>query len=108
LGKTNVKKNRDNDQLSLAGTEEGEILGRLNDRVEKAIATIQELRRERDTLRRQLDDATARLQEQGDAADRASTLEEDNERFKRERSEIRDRIESILGNLEALEEATEA
>lgn len=102
-----MKKNRDNDQLSLAGTEEGEILGRLNDRVEKAIATIQELRRERDTLRRQLDEATARLQEQGDAADRASTLEEDNERFKRERSEIRDRIESILGNLEALEEGAE-
>jgi FtsZ-binding cell division protein ZapB len=103
-----VKKSRDTEQLSLAGTEEGEILGRLNDRVEKAIATIQELRRERDTLRRQLDDATARLQEQGDAADRASTLEEDNERFKRERSEIRDRIESILGNLEALEETPES
>ena len=102
-----MKKNRDNDQLSLAGTEEGEILGRLNDRVEKAIATIQELRRERDTLRRQLDDATARLQEQGDAAGRASTLEEDNERFKRERGEIRDRIESILGSLEALEETPE-
>ena len=100
-----MKKNRDNDQLSLAGTEEGEILGRLNDRVEKAIATIQELRKERDTLRRQLDEATARAQEQGDAAERASTLEEDNERFKRERGEIRERIESILGNLEALEEA---
>ena len=99
-----MKKNRENDQLTLAGTEEGEILGRLNERVEKAIATIQELRRERDTLRRQLDEATARVQEQGDAAERASTLEEDNERFKRERSEIRDRIESILGNLEALEE----
>ena len=102
-----MKKNRDNDQLTLAGTEEGEILGRLNDRVEKAIATIQELRKERDTLRRQLDDATARLQEQGDAAERASTLEEDNERFKRERGEIRDRIESILDNLEALEETPE-
>jgi FtsZ-binding cell division protein ZapB len=103
----NVKKTRENDQLTLAGTEEEEILGRLNDRVEKAIATIQELRKERDTLRRQLDDATARLQEQGDAAERATTLEEDNERFKRERGEIRDRIESILTNLEALEE-TEA
>jgi FtsZ-binding cell division protein ZapB len=101
-----VKKNRDTEQLTLAGTEEGEILSRLNDRVEKAIATIQELRRERDTLRRQLDDATARLQEQGDASERASTLEEDNERFKRERGEIRDRIESILGNLEALEETS--
>jgi FtsZ-binding cell division protein ZapB len=99
-----VKKTRENDQLTLAGTEEEEILGRLNDRVEKAIATIQELRKERDTLRRQLDDATARLQETGDAAERASTLEEDNDRFKRERGEIRDRIESILSNLEALEE----
>jgi FtsZ-binding cell division protein ZapB len=99
-----VKKNRDNDQLTLAGTEEGEILGRLNDRVEKAIATIQELRRERDTLRRQLDDATARLQQQDDNAERASTLEEDNDRFKRERTEIKNRIESILGSLEALEE----
>ncbi|MEA2326382.1 MAG: Cell division protein ZapB [Thermoanaerobaculia bacterium] len=100
-----MKKTRENDQLTLAGTEEEEILGRLNDRVEKAIATIQELRKERDTLRRQLDDATARLQEQGDASERASTLEEDNDRFKRERGEIRDRIESILSNLEALEEA---
>ena len=99
-----MKKTRENDQLTLAGTEEEEILGRLNDRVEKAIATIQELRKERDTLRRQLDDATARLQENGDAAERASTLEEDNDRFKRERGEIRDRIESILSNLEALEE----
>jgi len=99
-----VKKTRENDQLTLAGTEEEEILGRLNDRVEKAIATIQELRKERDTLRRQLDDATTRLQENGDAAERASTLEEDNDRFKRERGEIRDRIESILTNLEALEE----
>ena len=99
-----MKKTRENDQLTLAGTEEEEILGRLNDRVEKAIATIQELRKERDTLRRQLDDATARVKENGDAAERASTLEEDNDRFKRERGEIRDRIESILTNLEALEE----
>ena len=99
-----MKKTRETDQLTLAGTEEEEILGRLNERVEKAIATIQELRKERDTLRRQLDDATARLQENGDAAERASTLEEDNDRFKRERGEIRDRIESILSNLEALEE----
>ncbi len=102
-----MKKAKDNDQMSLAGTEEGEILARLNDRVEKAIVTIQELRRERDTLRRQLDEATTRLQEHGDVSERASSLEEDNQRFKRERSEIRDRIESILGNLEALEEPAE-
>jgi FtsZ-binding cell division protein ZapB len=99
-----VKKKSDNDQLTLAGTEEGEILGRLNDRVEKAIVMIQALRKERDTLRRELNEANARLQESGDATERASSLEEDNERFKRERSEIRDRIESILGSLEALDE----
>jgi FtsZ-binding cell division protein ZapB len=98
-----VKKKSD-DQLSIAGTEEAEILGRLNDRVEKAITTIQALRKERDTLRRELDEANARLKDHGDAAERASTLEEDNERFRRERSEIRGRIESILSNLEALEE----
>jgi len=45
--------------------DEDDILGRLQERVEKAIATIQELRRERD--------------------------------------EIRDRIESILSNLESLD-----
>lgn len=100
-----MKKTRDdNDQMTLSGTEEGEILARLNERVEKAIATIQELRRERDTLRRQLEEATARIGEQEETATRLTTLEDDNDRFRRERGEIRDRIESILGNLEALEE----
>lgn len=99
-----MKKKSDIDQMSLAGTEEGEILARLNDRVEKAIATIQALRRERDTMRRELDDSNTRLQAQSDTAERATSLEEDNERFRRERGEIRNRIESILSNLEALEE----
>lgn len=99
-----MKKKNDNDQMSLAGTEEGEILARLNDRVDKAIATIQALRRERDTIRRELEEATARLQAQGDTAERATSLEEDNERFRRERGEIRNRIESILASLEGLEE----
>jgi FtsZ-binding cell division protein ZapB len=99
-----VKKKTDHDQMSLAGTEEGEILARLNDRVEKAIATIQTLRRERDAIRRELDEANARLQAQGDTAERATSLEEDNERFRRERGEIRNRIESIVSSLEALEE----
>ena len=99
-----MKKKNDNDQMILAGTEEGEILARLNDRVEKAITTIQALRRERDTIRRELDEANARLQAQGDSAERATSLEEDNERFRRERGEIRNRIESILASLEGLEE----
>ena len=65
-----------------------EILQRLSEKVERAIATIQELRRERDALKKRLDE-----------------IDDDSARFRRERGEIRDRIESILSNLEALEES---
>ena len=84
-----MKKKTSEEQLSLAGTEEGEILARLSERVERAVQTIQELRRERDALKAQL-------------ADRGVETEE-LEKFRRERGEIKDRIETILGNLEALE-----
>jgi len=98
-----MKKTKE-DQMSLAGTEEGEILNRLNERVERAIAAIQELRKERDALRKRLDEAEERLREQTNAGERLTTLEEEHQRFQRERSEIRNRIEGILSNLEALEE----
>lgn len=68
---------------------EEDILARLQERVEKAIATIQELRRERDSLRAKLE--------------QVSSLEEECERYQKERSEIRDRIETMLANLESLE-----
>ena len=92
-----MKKNKDNDQMALAGTEEAEILSRLSERVEKAVGTIQELRRERDRLRAQVEELEARVRDQ-------ESVDEEHERFRRERGEIRDRIESILGSLEALEE----
>jgi FtsZ-binding cell division protein ZapB len=91
-----MKKTRE-EQMSLAGTEEGEILARLNERVERAVTTIQELRRERDALQKRLDEAESQLRERGAA-------EEEHERFQRERVEIRNRIETILSNLEALDE----
>ena len=69
--------------------DEDDILARLQERVEKAITTIQELRRERDALRAKLEEL--------------SSIEEDHERYQKERSEIRDRIESILSNLESLD-----
>ena len=87
-----MKKTRDtdsNDQMSLAGTEEAEILARLSERVEKAVGTIQELRRERDQLRARVEELEGR--------------EEEQDRLTRERGEIRNRIESILSSLEALE-----
>lgn len=86
-----MKKKTTEEQLSLAGTEEGEILARLNERVEKAVHMIQDLRRERDALKAEL-------------AKRGEADSEELERFRRERSEIRDRIESILGNLETLDQ----
>jgi methyl-accepting chemotaxis protein len=78
-----VKKKNEESQLALAGTEEAEILTRLSERVEKAVTTIQELRRERDALQ-------ARVEE----------LEE----YVNERGEIRNRIETILESLEKLDE----
>lgn len=99
-----MKKTKE-EQLALAGTEEGEILGRLSERVERAIATINDLRKERDALQKRVDEAEAQLREQTAAGERLSSLEEEHDRFQRERSEIRDRIESILSNLETLEEA---
>jgi len=92
-----MKKNKDNDQLALNGTDEGEILSRLGERVEKAVGTIQELRRERDKLKARVEELEARVREQEGA-------DEEHERLRKERGEIRDRIEAILGSLEALEE----
>ena len=84
-----MKKNKDNDQMALDDSDEGEILSRLGERVEKAVGMIQELRRERDTLRARIEELESR--------------DEEHERFKKERGEIRNRIESILGSLEALD-----
>ena len=97
-----MKKSKE-EQMPLAGTEEGEILGRLHERVEKAIATIQELRRERDSLRAKLELAEGKMRAQSDASERLSSLEDDCDRFQKERGEIRNRIETILSNLESLE-----
>jgi chromosome segregation ATPase len=85
-----VKKKTEGGQLSLSGTEEGEILARLSDRVEKAVAMIGELRRERDALKKRVEDA------ESGSAERLTQLEG-------ERAEIRNRIESILSTLEGLE-----
>lgn len=80
--------------MLLSGTEE-EILSRLRERVEAAIATIQELRRERDELKKKLEEA------RGD--ERLIALQDEIDRFQKERSAVRGRIESILANLESLD-----
>jgi FtsZ-binding cell division protein ZapB len=90
------KRNDENESLPLNGTEDAEILARLSERVERAVALIQELRRERDELRARVTELETRVQDVG-------SLEEETERFRRERGEVRDRIETILASLEALE-----
>ena len=97
-----VKKKSDGDQLVLSGSE-GEILARLHERVEKAIGMIQELRRERDTLKTRLHEIEGRAKKHDVDTNRLVELEEDQERFQKERNEIRKRIESILSNLESLD-----
>ena len=97
-----MKKTKE-EQMSLAGTEEGEILTKLNERVERAITTITDLRRERDALKKRAEEAEARLREQGEASEKLTSLEEEHARFGRERSEIRNRIEGILSSLETLD-----
>jgi FtsZ-binding cell division protein ZapB len=76
------------EQMTLSGAED-EVLARLQERVEKAVATIQELRRERDALKAKLE--------------APSEVQDEVERLKGERDEIRKRIETILANLEVLD-----
>jgi FtsZ-binding cell division protein ZapB len=102
-----VKKKTEAGQLALSGTEEGEILARLSERVERAVVMIQELRRERDALKKRVDEAESKLRETGDSGERLSQLEDEHERLQRERGEIRNRIETILSTLEGLESAEE-
>jgi len=91
--------------MQIAGTEEAEILSRLAAKVETAIKTIQDLRRERDELRMKLDAAEAELTRSTGDSERLTEMESENERFKGERDEIRERIERILGSLETLDES---
>ena len=99
-----MKKNTtNNDQTALTDTDEGDILERLSQRVERAVSTIQELRRERDLLRAHVEELETRVKDNEETTTRLGSLEEEHERFRKERGEIRSRIESILGNLEQLE-----
>ena len=52
---------------------------------------------------RRVDELEAQVKDADDASNRLESLEEEHERFRRERGEIRDRIETILSSLEALE-----
>lgn len=98
-----MKKNRENDQLVLDGSEESEMLTRLTERVERAIHLIHQLRRERDELQAKVSDFEGRMKDSEVSASRLTDLESENEQFKSERGEIRSRIEKVLTTLAQLE-----
>jgi FtsZ-binding cell division protein ZapB len=100
------KKNKEaEEQLSIDGAQEAEMLTRLADRVERAIVTISDLRKQRDELRQRLETAEGDLQTIEDDRGRLTELEDENQRYRSERDQIRNRIEGLLDKLEALEES---
>jgi len=120
-----AKKNKDNDQLSIEGTEEMEILARLTERVDKAVDLIQKLRKENESLkgvleekekdlaaaavsRKETEEAMASLKArveeiEGEGGERLEEAEEELERLREERKAIRQRVETALEKLESLE-----
>jgi FtsZ-binding cell division protein ZapB len=72
--------------------QELDALAGLEDRVQKAVALVESLRRERDTLSRELSDSQAEVER---LSGEVSTLRE-------ERSQVRGRIEKLLGHIDQL------
>ena len=99
-----MKKTRNDEQTALLGVEEGELLEQLTERVERAVETIQKLRKERETLKSRLDEVEGQLAEHGEAAGQVSSLQEELDRFRGERDEIRSRITRALDALASLDE----
>ena len=114
------KKAKETEQLTIEGTSETEILTRLSERVDRAVALIGQLRRENDDLRGELEAAindrnasAARAVEaekraealESDGSSRAAEMEKDVERLRDERNAIRNKVEGILEKLEGLEES---
>jgi FtsZ-binding cell division protein ZapB len=100
-----LKKTKDSEQIPLQGSEEAEILGRLAERVERAVATIADLRKERDRLQAQVTELTTQMKSREAESERLTSVEDENLRYREERDAIRTRIESMLQNLETLDEA---
>lgn len=100
--KKNVKAN--DDPTLLAETEEGDLLGRLTDRVDKAVATIQKLKKERDALQKRLAEVENQLQEAGVNGEELADTREELERYRSERDEVRTRISGLLESLASLDE----
>lgn len=120
------RKTKETEQLTIEGTSETEILARLAERVDRAVALIGQLRRENEELGEKVELLEAELKEavdgrdaatarataaearaaelENDGSSRAGELEKDLEQLKTERETLRSKVEGILEKLEGLEE----
>ena len=98
------KQAKTNDETAQLETEEGDLLGRLTDKVDKAVATIQALKKERDALQSRLVEVENQLQEAGVEGEELTDAREELERLRSERDEVRSRVSSMLDSLAALDE----
>lgn len=98
------KQAKTNEETAQLETEEGDLLSRLTDRVEKAVATIQTLKKERDALQSRLAEAENQLQEAGVDGEELADAREEIERLRSERDEVRSRVSRMLDSLAALDE----
>jgi len=122
------KKSKEAEQLTIEGTNETEILARLGERVDRAVALIAQLRQENEELGAKVESLEGELKDAVDARDaalaraetadkraadlesdgssRADELESELETLKSERDAVRNKVEGILEKLEALEEVS--
>lgn len=80
-----------------------EALARLSDQVDKAIATIGELRKERTGLEERITELQSRVDDLESEAGRTKELEAQQSALEDEKAQIRGRIESILEKFESLD-----
>ena len=72
--------------------QELDALAGLEDRVQKAVSLVESLRRERDTIARELNDSRAEMER----------LSHEVIALREERSQVRGRIEKLLGHIDQL------
>lgn len=97
-----MAKNQEQEE-SLLDEAGSEALARLSDQVDKAIATIGELRKERTSLEGRITELQTRVDELESEAGRADELEKQQSALEDEKAQIRDRIEAILEKFESLD-----
>ena len=78
---------------------EVDTLTHLEDRVQKAVALVQRLRQEKDSVLKDLAATKAALEESQLAN---MTLNEEMEALQTERRQVRDRLEKLLGHIDQL------